>query len=72
MLITLRCKGITELPQASVLKRGSVQIEAIDIKENDWLFSGKNLVLHSALFWKWELFKLARKWPKTLMKRMVR
>ena len=50
MLITFRCKGITELPQASVLKRGSVQIEAIDIKENDLLFSCKTSVLHSALF----------------------
>ena len=50
MLITLRCKGITELPQASVLKRGSMQIEAIDIKENDLLFSCKTSVLDSALF----------------------
>ena len=50
MLITLRCKGITELPQASVLKRGSVQIEAIDIKENDLLFSGKNSVCTQPYF----------------------
>ena len=49
MLIALRHKGISELPQASVLRRGSVRIKAIDIKENDLLFSCKNSVLHSAV-----------------------
>ena len=66
MLITLRCKGHSELPQASVLKQGSVRIKAFDIKENDLLFSCKNEFLHSL-----RVFQTP-KWPQTLMKRMVR